>query len=81
MTEEAKNIVVWEADPWFVNWERLHDNVGYNPWQGYTVTGWPEHVLLRGQILMKHGAFFGQPGTGNWIDRPVLATKPNGRTL
>ena len=56
----------------------LHDNVGYNPWEGRTVTGWPEHVILRGQTIMKHGEFFGRPGSGQWIGRPELTTKPNG---
>ncbi len=54
----------------------LHDNVGYNPWEGRTVTGWPEHVILRGQTIMKNDEFFGTPGTGRWIKRSELATKP-----
>lgn len=56
----------------------LHDNVGYNPWDGRTVTGWPEQVFLRGQTIMKGGAFHGSPGAGQWINRPALATKPTG---
>lgn len=48
----------------------LHDNVGYNPWVGFSVTGWPEHVLLRGQTIVKDGTFFGKPDGGRWIDRP-----------
>jgi dihydropyrimidinase len=57
----------------------LHDNVGYNPWQGHTVTGWPEQVILRGQTLVQDGQFLGTPGCGQWIARPTLATRPNGR--
>lgn len=57
----------------------LHDNVGYNPWQGHTVTGWPEHVILRGQTLVQDGKFLGTPGCGKWIARPTLATRPNGK--
>jgi dihydropyrimidinase len=52
--------------------------VGYNPWEGRTVTGWPAHVILRGESLVKDGHFFGSAGAGNWIDRPELATKPSG---
>ncbi|MEO9825996.1 MAG: dihydropyrimidinase [Paracoccaceae bacterium] len=55
----------------------LHDNVGYNPWEGRTITGWPDHVLLRGQTIAKDGTFYGTPGNGRWINRPDLATKPN----
>lgn len=57
----------------------LHDNVGYNPWQGHTVTGWPEQVILRGQTLVQDGQFLGTPGCGQWIARPTLATRPNGK--
>lgn len=56
----------------------LHDNVGYNPWEGRTIKGWPEQVILRGKTLVKDGEFFGTPGDGQWIDRPTLATRPNG---
>ena len=54
----------------------LHDNVGYNPWQGTTVTGWPEQVILRGTTIAQNGGFYGTPGSGQWIGRPDLATRP-----
>lgn len=57
----------------------LHDNVGYNPWEGRKITGWPEQVYLRGKPIVKDGTFLGTPGDGQWIDRPDLATKPKGR--
>lgn len=53
----------------------LHDNVGYNPWRGTTVTGWPVHVMLRGQTLVQDGVFHGVPGQGRWIDRPAFAMR------
>ena len=56
----------------------LHDNVGYNPWVGRTITGWPPHVILRGQTIVQDGTFHGTAGAGNWIDRPTLATQPKG---
>ncbi|MEP0944012.1 MAG: dihydropyrimidinase [Rhizobiaceae bacterium] len=56
----------------------LNDNVGYNPWQGRLIKGWPKTVLLRGEMLVENGKFRGQPGDGHWIDRPNLATRPNG---
>jgi len=54
----------------------LHDNVGYNPWVGRTVTGWPTDVWLRGQHIVRGGSFSAIPGSGAWIDRPALATPP-----
>ena len=74
------DIVIWDQDKTVTYGPAdLHDNVGYNPWEGYSVTGWPVHVLLRGQTLMKDGAFLGKPGQGKWIDRPELATRPAGK--
>lgn len=53
----------------------LHDNVGYNPWEGRTITGWPDTVILRGQTLVTDGQFHGTPGQGTWIDRPTLSPR------
>jgi len=72
------DIVIWDPEKTITyDADDLHDNVGYNPWEGYSVTGWPEQVFLRGQCIMKDGDFLATPGSGQWIDRPVLATKPN----
>ena len=47
----------------------LHDNVGYNPWEGTTVTGWPDTVILRGDVIVEADAFNGVPGQGLWQRR------------
>ncbi|MCV2891002.1 dihydropyrimidinase [Ruegeria aquimaris] len=71
------DVVVWDPEKTVTYGPNdLHDNVGYNPWEGFRVTGWPEHVILRGQSLVKDGAFVGKPGAGQWIERPTLATRP-----
>lgn len=54
----------------------LHDNVGYNPWEGRRLRGWPEHVLLRGETLAAGGDFAGTPGGGRWLDRPEIGCRP-----
>ena len=73
------DIVVWDPDRRVTYGANdLHDNVGYNPWDGHDVTGWPEQVLLRGKTLVRDGELLGAPGTGQWIARPSLATKPAG---
>ncbi len=54
----------------------LHDNVGYNPWEGRTIKGWPTDVWLRGTRIVHEGAFIAIPGTGRKIDRPALAVSP-----
>lgn len=50
----------------------LHDNVGYNPWVGRTVKGWPEAIFLRGLPVAKNGAISAKPGSGRWIRRTGL---------
>lgn len=47
----------------------LHDNVGYNPYEGHTVTGWPIDVFLRGYRIVTDGKLTTHPGQGRWIDR------------
>ncbi|EBA11047.1 D-hydantoinase [Roseobacter sp. CCS2] len=54
----------------------LHDNVGYNPWVGRRITGWPTDVWLRGTQIVQNCAFTAKPGSGAWIDRPTLAAQP-----
>ncbi|MFL4472096.1 dihydropyrimidinase [Tateyamaria armeniaca] len=75
------DIVIWNPDKQVTYGANdLHDNVGYNPWEGHIVTGWPDHVILRGQTLVQDGTFLGTPGSGRWIDRPALSTQPNATT-
>ena len=72
------DVVVWDPDKVMTYGpDDLHDNVGYNPWEGHTIKGWPEFVLRRGKTLMQRGDFLGVAGEGAWIDRPELATKPS----
>ena len=51
----------------------LHDNVGYNPWEGRTIKGWPTDVWLRGNHIVQDGILNALPGSGAKIDRPALA--------
>ena len=57
----------------------LHDNVGYNPWVGRAIKGWPTDVFLRGMQIVRNGAFSGTPGCGRHINRPSLS--PSLQTL
>lgn len=77
--DKDADLVIWDPDKQVTYDENdLHDNVGYNPWVGRTITGWPVHVIQRGRTIMQDGVFQGTAGGGNWIDRPVLATQPKG---
>ena len=34
----------------------MHDRAGYTPYEGLSVTGWPQIVLSRGRIVVRDGA-------------------------
>jgi dihydropyrimidinase len=64
------DLVIWDpARSYGFGADDLHDNAGYNPWEGRTVTGWPERVLLRGATIVEDGRFLGTPGQGRWLAR------------
>lgn len=65
--DPAKTVTYGEND--------LHDNVGYNPWVGRRITGWPTDVWLRGRQIVTQGALTASAGTGHWIARPRLGVK------
>ncbi len=53
----------------------LHDNVGYTPYEGRTITGWPVCVLSRGRVVVREGVLRAEPGSGEFLpcERPRLA--------
>jgi len=61
--------------------EMLHHNVDYTPYEGLEITGWPELVLSRGDIVVEKGDCTAKPGRGLFLRcaAPELA-KPRTRT-
>lgn len=59
----------------------LHDNVGYTPYEGMHLTGWPEDVFSRGRPVVRAGALHAQRGSGSYIARgpsqPLGAPAPS----
>jgi dihydropyrimidinase len=45
----------------------LHDNVGYNPFEGTLVKGAPVTVLSGGRLVIKDGVLNAQPGSGRLL--------------
>ena len=69
------DLVLWDPDRTVkYGGNDLHDNVGYNPWEATQVTGWPETVLLRGQVVVQNGECWARPGQGQWIARSLTTT-------
>src|SRR3546814_17567720 len=42
----------------------LHDNVGYTPYEGRKLRGWPEIVLSRGRVVVENNTFQVERGSG-----------------
>ncbi len=63
-----------------ITWDDLHDNVGYTPYEGMTLKGWPVMVLSRGRIAVEDGEIHVEKGSGNFLPRAKSrAAEPLGR--
>lgn len=49
----------------------MKDNVGYTPYEGMTVTGWPTTVISRGRIAVDSGELKVARGSGEFVARGV----------
>jgi dihydropyrimidinase len=64
------DLVLWDpAKKMTISASTHHMNVDYNPYEGRTVTGAPERVLLRGKSVYANGSFTGHAGGGTFIKR------------
>jgi len=41
----------------------------YNLYEGWEVTGWPEKVFRRGELLVDGDTWHGRPGSGEYLER------------
>jgi dihydropyrimidinase len=58
----------------------MHDRTGYTPYEGLSVTGWPETVLSRGRVVIRDGELRVAPGSGRFLPRQAgEAAQPLGR--
>ena len=69
--DPAKEVTVRAAD--------IHDNVGYTPYEGKQLKGWPVTVLSRGRIVVEDGQLRADRGSGNFLPCALSdAAKPLG---
>ena len=55
-----------------------YGDIGYNVYEGMSLTGWAQTTVYRGRVTVKDGVFLGQKGQGRFLhrsssDRPALA--------
>ena len=74
------DIAIWDpARETTVSWGMLHDNVGYTPYEGRHLHGWPVTVLSRGRTIVDNGALAAPRGSGNFLPCALSAfAKPAG---
>jgi dihydropyrimidinase len=69
------DVVVWDPDrAQSLEASALHMAVDHSPYEGMTVTGWPETVLARGDIVARDGRYVGELARGRYIARSPRAT-------
>jgi dihydropyrimidinase len=75
------DIAIWDPGATRrVTYDMLHDAVGYTPYEGREVTGWPVTVISRGRVVVEDGALHAEPGSGRFLpcEAPESA-RPLGR--
>lgn len=66
------DIAIWDPERRMtITNDLLHHDVDYTPWEGMSVTGWPERVLSRGEMIVEHGELRAKPGRGRFIEQSV----------
>jgi dihydropyrimidinase len=64
------DIVVWDPNKKLtISAATHHTNVNYNLFEGTEVTGAPEVVLVRGQVIVENDELVAQPGAGQFVKR------------
>ena len=74
------DIAIWNAEREVVlSHSMLHDNVGYTPYEGRRITGWPEVVLSRGRVVVQDQTLQVPRGSGQYqrcgVPEPVLKAR------
>src|SRR5216683_1217209 len=75
------DIAIWDPKRrTTVSAAQIHDNVGYMPYEGMQLTGWPVTVLSRGRIVVDDGKLHAARGSGTFLPCALSdAARPLGR--
>jgi dihydropyrimidinase len=64
------DVVVWNpARVQSLDADRLHMATDHSPYAGIEVSGWPEVVLARGDVVARDGRYVGEPARGRFVTR------------
>jgi dihydropyrimidinase len=78
------DIAIWDSErETTIAASMLHDNVGYTPYEGRRLRGWPVTVISRGRVVVDEGKLIAERGSGAFLPcalseaaRPVGAAVP-----
>ena len=71
------DIVLWDPEKTIaLSAATHHMRVDYSLYEGRTVTGAPDTVLSRGEVIVRRGAFCGRKGRGRFLKRAAAAAAP-----
>jgi len=76
------DFAIWDADREVtLRWQDLHDNVGYSPYEGRQLKGWPMTVVSRGRVVVENGKLNAGRGSGQFLPcASPDSAKPQGMT-
>lgn len=66
---DADLVIYDPAYEWVISAQNHHQNVDYNVYEGLKITGKPEIVISRGEIIIKDNNFLGKKGRGEYLKR------------
>ena len=77
------DLAIWDPEREVtVTWDDLHDNVGYTPYEGRRIKGWPVTVLSRGRRVVEDGELLVGRGSGEFLRcERSEASRPLGRRV
>jgi dihydropyrimidinase len=75
------DIAIWDPERRVkISASMLHDSVGYTPYEGRELTGWPVTVISRGRVIVDQGKLSAERGSGEFLKCATPdAAKPQGR--
>ncbi|MEZ5739017.1 MAG: dihydropyrimidinase [Burkholderiaceae bacterium] len=74
------DLAIWDpAARRTVTADMLHDAVGYTPYEGRELTGWPVTVISRGDVIVENGQLHAARGRGRYLAREIAdSARPAG---
>jgi dihydropyrimidinase len=74
------DLAIWDTErEMTITAAALHDKVGYTPYEGRRIRGWPTTVLSRGRPVVVDGTLHAERGSGRFLARgmpgPVAAAR------